>query len=690
MREERPIRATARSSIGLKLTLLIALVTTVVLGACSYVTVLRLDARAAVEDRAVARHTSDRIAGAVQTIFADAFDITDTTQANLGVLLEAKVVDPVVYDTLLRRMIDAGPDHFGAWFAWNDDVLKEARAVGTPRFATYWHQNGMEMLHDVVPAGVLDSDLYTVPLKTGKAYLFDPHAIDAQAGDSTLVTSFSTAIVSDGQVVGVIGLDLKLDGITDALSAIELPPGATMTVVSTDGTIAMTTSARPGRQRTAKIEAAAMRDFEAAKKGGGETYEIATKSGETLKSWNAVHFTGVRNPWYVLIEIQRQPFAAILMRGDLSFIVVPAAGLAIILFSVLLAVRTLVSKPLSALSGVITGLGEGLFDLFIPGLKRTDEIGDIARAVERLQDSKIEIARLQEANGEREYRRLLDRRTELDDIAARFSFSAESIVRALGGVAADIKVKASQVVDTSDDALKRLDAVAGRSLAAKTKLERAVLSTLSLLTSIESIRDQTKQSRSLSEKVEERTILTDRSMVKLDGAIGRVNEVTAMIMAVAGQINLIALNATIEAARAGEAGRGFSVVAQEIKILASRTAVATGEIRRYLDEIQKASGMANASVGQMKVAFNEMQVLSANIADTLDVQSGATGEIRMSVASALESAGRVEQDMSDLSSSSGLVQNASAGMLQQSVVLDEEAGRLTRSFSELMAFIRAA
>ena len=289
-----------------------------------------------------------------------------------------------------------------------------------------------------------------------------------------------------------------------------------------------------------------------------------------------------------------------------------------------------------------------------------------------------------------EYRRLLDRRTELDDIAERFSFSAESIVRALGGVAADIKVKASQVVDTSDDALKRLDAVAGRSLAAKTKLERAVVSTLSLLTSIESIRDQTKQSRSLSEKVEERTILTDRSMVKLNVAIGRVNEVAAMIMAVAGQINLIALNATIEAARAGEAGRGFSIVAQEIKILASRTAVATGEIRRYVDEIQKASGMANASVGHMKVAFNEMQVLSANIADTLDVQSGATGEIRMSVASAVESAGRVEQDMSDLSSSSSLVQNASAGMLQQSVVLDEEANRLTRSFSELMAFIRAA
>ncbi len=657
---------------------------------CLYVIGIRLDALAVVEDRVIARHTSDRITGAVQAIFSDAFDVTDKTQANLAALVEAGVVDPTVYDTLLRRMIDAGSDHFGAWFAWNSDVLKEAHPAGTPRFATYWHQNGMEMLHDVVPDGVLDSDLYTVPLKTGNAYLFDPHVIDAVSGDPTLVTSFSTPITSNGQVVGVIGLDLKLDGITDALSAIELPRGATITVVSTDGTVAMTTSSREGRRRTAKIEAEAARDLEAAKRNAGDVYEIATKPGETLKSWNAIHFATVHSPWYVLIEIPRQPFAAILMKGDVSFIAIPAIGLLVILCSVLLAVRTIVSKPLSALSDIITSLGMGLFGFTIPGVKRTDEIGDIARAIERLQESKIEIARLQEASGETEYRRVRDRRTELDGIAERFSFSAESIVKALGGVAADIKVKASQVADTSDDALKRLDAVAGRSVAAKSKLERAVLSTLSLLTTIESIRDQTKQTRSLSEKVEERTVLTDQSMVKLDVAIGRVNEVAAMIMAVAGQINLIALNATIEAARAGEAGRGFSVVAQEIKILASRTAVATGEIRRHVDEIQKASGMANSNVGQMKIAFNEMQALSANIADTLDVQSGATGEIRMSVASAVESAGRVEQDMSDLSSSSSLVHDASADMLQQSVVLDKEASRLTRSFSELMAFIRAA
>ncbi len=678
-----------RTSIGLKLGVLIALVTAVVIATSVYVIALRLKARAIVEDETIAHHTSEKIASAVQLVFETAFNITDATEENMMALVAAKVSDPLVYDTLLRRMIDAGPDHFGAWFAWDPAVLKGARAADAKRFATYWHQNGIEMLHDVVPDGILDSALYTVPFTTGKAFLFEPHQIDAASSDSTLVTSFSIPLKSDDQTVGVIGLDLKLDGIADALSSIELPLGAAITVVSTNGVVAMTTSDRPGRHRATKIDADLADTLEAAKQGQRDLSNIVDRKDGSLRSWNAIHFNTVQNPWYVLIEIPRQPFAAVLMRGDVSFVAVPAIALIVILCSVLIAVRSIVSKPLAALSDIIVGLGQGLFGFAIPGLKRKDEIGDIARAVERLQDSKMEIARLQEESGESEYRRLHDRRTELDGIADRFSRSAESIVVELSAVAADIKTKAAEVAGTSDAALKRLDEVTATSGAAQARLKDAAASTSSLLETIASIRKQTKQTRVISERAEARTITTDQSMVKLDVAIGRVDEVAAMIMGVAGQINLIALNATIEAARAGEAGRGFAVVAQEIKVLASRTAVATAEISRYVDEIQKASGTANASVAQMKVALIEMQTVSNVIADTLDVQSGATDAIRTSVASAVEGASRFEQDMSALSSSSERVQDASVGMLRQSAALDCEAARLTQGFAEFLRFIKA-
>ncbi len=680
----------ARPSIGLKLGILIAVMTAVVIAASLYAVAWRIETGSAAEDEDVARRTSERIAGAVQAVFENAFTVTDSTEANMVALLEQHVVDPNVYNTLLRRMVDSSPDYFGAWFVWNPDVLPGGRGAGADRFATYWHQNGIAMLRDTVPRSILDSDLYTVPFRTKRAFLYEPHEIDADAGDSTLVTSFAIPLQSEGNTVGVIGLDLKLDGIADTLALIELPPGAAITVVSTEGHVAMTSAGAADRRRTTTIEGELAASLQAAKRQGGDLFKLATRRNENRRSWHAIRFHSVKNPWYVLVEVPRQPFAAALKKGDISFIVVPTVALLLILCGVLLAVRFLVSKPLSALSKVIVGLGEGLFGLAVPGRRRTDEIGEIARAVERLQDSKMEIARLQEATGEAEYRRLLERRAELDAIAERFSHSAVSITEALGVVATDIKTRASQVAETSDAALRRLDQVAGTSSAAKAELRGAASSTLSLLASIESIRGQTRQTRSISEKVEARTTTTDLSMAQLAVAIGRVEEVAAMIMAVAGQINLIALNATIEAARAGEAGRGFAVVAQEIKILASRTAVATGEIGRHVDEIQKASGTANASVGQMKIAFAEMQALTAAIADTLDVQSGATDEIRTSVASAVESAGRVEQDMGELSSSSHLVRNASIGMLQQSEALDHEADRLTQGFDELLLFIRAA
>ncbi len=110
--------------------------------------------------------------------------------------------------------------------------------------------------------------------------------------------------------------------------------------------------------------------------------------------------------------------------------------------------------------------------------------------------------------------------------------------------------------------------------------------------------------------------------------IGKVIEV---IQDIAEQTKLLALNATIEAARAGESGRGFGVVAAEVKELAKQTAMATEDIRRRIDDIQTSSQFAVDSIGEISDVIQEVNETSCTIAAAVEEQNKTTGKISRSI-----------------------------------------------------------
>lgn len=150
-----------------------------------------------------------------------------------------------------------------------------------------------------------------------------------------------------------------------------------------------------------------------------------------------------------------------------------------------------------------------------------------------------------------------------------------------------------------------------------------------------------------------------------------IGEVVSMIQDIAEQTNLLALNATIEAARAGEAGKGFAVVASEVKALANQTAKATEQIAQQIGEVQGATGSAVSGISTITKTIEEISSVTTAIASAVEEQGAATQE--------------VNQNISSVSQASGETGRMSKDVLQAAGELSTQAEKLEGHVAEFLA-----
>jgi methyl-accepting chemotaxis protein len=173
---------------------------------------------------------------------------------------------------------------------------------------------------------------------------------------------------------------------------------------------------------------------------------------------------------------------------------------------------------------------------------------------------------------------------------------------------------------------------------------------------------------------------TTATIGQLHQSSGKIDEVVKLITSIAQQTNLLALNATIEAARAGEAGRGFAIVANEVKELAKQTAGATEEIARTIDAIQDGSQAAMDAVSQMDEIMAKVNTASSTIAAAVEEQTATTSEIGRTVNEAAAGSGEIARNIAH-------VALAAKETTQGAASTQQAAGELTRMAGDLETIV---
>jgi methyl-accepting chemotaxis protein len=174
---------------------------------------------------------------------------------------------------------------------------------------------------------------------------------------------------------------------------------------------------------------------------------------------------------------------------------------------------------------------------------------------------------------------------------------------ALNAAASRAREGSSSVADAANRAAQRVAEVAS---AAK-----------QLTATADDVADKTRQSAVIFRDAQRGADATNVAVENLNSAVPQIETVVSTIHKVAGQTSLLALNATIEAARAGEAGRGFSVVASEVKALATQTASATQVIRAQIDAIQAAGVASIVALQDIRQQISAVEKISSSVNETV-------------------------------------------------------------------------
>ncbi|MGU5547801.1 methyl-accepting chemotaxis protein [Aeromonas hydrophila] len=479
-----------------------------------------------------------------------------------------------------------------------------------------------------------------------------------------LVVTLSEPVLHQGELVGAVGANLALDKLIDEVLAMQVQGEGYAMLLDSSGLIV----GHPNKELALKQIGELSPDLSAAtfQQWGRENNELhaATLDGrDVLLAVQPVAGTD----WLLAMVMYRD-----VLEAPLATLLWQLVGLTLVLMLVFSALLTAMFKYLFADLGRVAGAlhdiahGEGDLTVHI-NTRSKDEVGQLAESfnqfvarlhgiVSRLRDVTVELAaqsRAQTAGAQSRSQRVRQQQDEIVMVA--------TAVTEMASATQEIAGNAEFAATTSGDAVKL--AVAGQSQVGQSQR------------SITGLADEVADASQI--------------IVELDAHAQKISGILATISGIAEQTNLLALNAAIEAARAGEQGRGFAVVADEVRVLSRRTHDSTDEIQQMIETLQQTtrravSGMetsrqlagtsvedaesANLSLGQINEAIGAISDMATQIAAAAEEQTSVTSEISRNT----ENIRHVSQELAEQANQEAAQAAELKGLTER---LEQEIGR---------------
>ncbi|QOZ11660.1 methyl-accepting chemotaxis protein [Bradyrhizobium sp. CCBAU 51765] len=348
------------------------------------------------------------------------------------------------------------------------------------------------------------------------------------------------------------------------------------------------------------------------------------------------------------------------------------------------------ARLLIRMSEAMRQLAAGQFDVTLPGLGRSDEIGDMAQAMEAFKvRSKEKLQEELAANQEQDRVAAKRRKAELGELAGTFERAVSSVIDTMSSASTELEASARELTETAQLTREISDNVASASEEASANVQLVAAATEEMMASASEIGRQVARSTEIAHEAVRQAEETDRRMKQLSAAATKVGGVVDLIAAIARQTNLLALNATIEAARAGGAGRGFAVVALEVKSLATQTANATVEIGQQIADIQAATLESASAITNIGNSISRISQIASAIAAATDQQGAVTKDIAQNIQHAAAMSMTVAGNIRQVAQKAFITGASSSQVLRSANVLARTSHHLKSEADHFLTGIRS-